>query len=84
MLYAFLIGSALIIIGLTVFLFGIDQGLEPIGHDIGNAITHSNSYAMIITVSLILGFFISYAEPDLHILANQIDSVTSGQLKKPW
>ena len=82
MLYAFLIGSALIIIGLTVFLFGIDQGLEPIGHDIGNAITHSNSYAMIITVSLILGFFISYAEPDLHILANQIDSVTSGQLKK--
>jgi hypothetical protein len=34
---------------------------------------------VIITVSLILGFFISYAEPDLHILANQVDSVTSGQ-----
>lgn len=79
MLYAFLIGSALVIIGLTVFLFGIDQGLEPIGHGVGNAITHSNSYAVIITVSLILGFFISYAEPDLHILANQVDSVTSGQ-----
>lgn len=79
MLYAFLIGSALVIIGLTVFLFGIDQGLEPIGHDVGTAITHSNSYAVIITVSLILGFFISYAEPDLHILANQVDTVTSGQ-----
>ncbi|NLM84137.1 MAG: DUF1538 domain-containing protein, partial [Clostridiales bacterium] len=79
MLYAFLIGSALVIIGLTIFLFGIDQGLEPIGHDIGNAITHSNRYAVIITVSLILGFFISFAEPDLHILAKQVDSVTSGQ-----
>jgi hypothetical protein len=79
MLYAFLIGSALVIIGLTVFLFGIDQGLEPIGHGIGNTITHSNSYAVIITVSLILGFFISYAEPDLHILAKQVDRVTSGQ-----
>jgi hypothetical protein len=79
MLYAFLIGSALVIIGLTVFLFGIDQGLEPIGHGVGKAITHSNSYAVIITVSLILGFFISFAEPDLHILANQVDSVTSGQ-----
>ena len=79
MLYAFLIGSALVIIGLTIFLFGIDQGLEPIGHGVGNAITHSNSYAVIITVSLILGFFISYAEPDLHILANQVDNVTSGQ-----
>ena len=81
MLYAFLIGSALVIIGLTVFLFGIDQGLEPIGHGVGDSITHSNSYAMIITVSLILGFFISYAEPDLHILANQVDSVTSGQFE---
>ncbi|MFA5675107.1 MAG: DUF1538 domain-containing protein, partial [Christensenellales bacterium] len=79
MLYAFLIGSALVIVGLTVFLFGIDQGLEPIGHGVGNTITHLNSYAVIITVSLILGFFISYAEPDLHILANQVDSVTSGQ-----
>ncbi|NMA24129.1 MAG: DUF1538 domain-containing protein [Clostridiales bacterium] len=79
MLYAFLIGSALVIIGLTIFLFGIDQGLEPIGHGVGNAITHSNSYAVIITVSLVLGFFISFAEPDLHILAKQVDSVTSGQ-----
>ncbi len=75
---AFLIGSALVIIGLTVFLFGIDQGLQPIGEGIGNTLTHSNSYAIIITISLILGFFISYAEPDLHILAKQVDGVTSG------
>ncbi|MGI6316629.1 MAG: DUF1538 domain-containing protein [Christensenellales bacterium] len=79
MLYAFLIGSVLVILGLTVFLFGVDQGIEPIGHGVGNAMLHSNSYAVVITVSLILGFFISYAEPDLHILAKQVHSVTSGQ-----
>ena len=79
LIYAFLIGSALVIIGLTIFLFGIDQGLEPIGHGVGNTLTQSNRYAVIITVSLILGFFISYAEPDIHILAKQVDSVTSGQ-----
>ena len=79
MLFAFLIGSALVIIGLTIFLFGIDQGLEPIGQGIGKTITRSNSYAVLITVSLILGFFISYAEPDLHILANQVDNVTFGR-----
>lgn len=82
MLYAFLIGSILVIIGLTIFLFGIDQGLGPIGQDIGSAITYTNSFAIIITVSLILGFFISYAEPDLHILASQVGSVTSGQFNK--
>lgn len=79
MLYAFIIGSVLVIIGLTIFLFGIDQGLEPIGHGVGDTITRMNSYAVIITVSLILGFFISYAEPDLHILAKQVSSITSGQ-----
>ncbi len=82
MLYAFLIGSVLVIIGLTIFLFGIDQGIEPIGNGVGNSIAHSNSYAVVVTISLILGFFISYAEPDLHILANQVDSVTSGQFEK--
>ena len=82
MLYAFLVGSVLVIIGLTVFLFGIDQGIEPIGHGIGNTLTHSKSYAAIITICLVLGFFISYAEPDLHILAGQVDSVTSGQFNQ--
>lgn len=79
MLYAFLLGSALVIVGLTVFLFGIDQGLEPIGHGIGNTMVHLKSYAAIIAVCLVLGFFISYAEPDLNILAGQVDSVTAGQ-----
>src|SRR5690606_28300891 len=60
MLYAFLLGSVLVIIGLTVFLFGIDQGLDPIGHGIGNSLAHSKSYAVIITICLVLGFFISY------------------------
>ena len=80
-LYAFLIGAVLVIVGLTFFLFGIDQGIEPIGHGIGGSFTHFNSYAAVITICLVLGFFISYAEPDLHILAHQVDSVTSGQFK---
>lgn len=79
LLYAFLLGSALVIIGLTVFLFGIDQGLDPIGRGIGDTLALSRGYAVIITICLILGFFISYAEPDLHILAGQVDGVTSGQ-----
>ncbi len=79
MLYAFLLGSFLVIIGLIIFLLGIDQGLEPIGHGVGNTLTYSKSFAAIITICLVIGFFISYAEPDLHILARQVDSVTSGQ-----
>jgi hypothetical protein len=37
---------------------------------------------VIIIVGLVLGFFISAAEPDLHILARQVDRVTSGHVSK--
>lgn len=59
-------------------MIGIDQGIEEIGRGIGNTIAKSNNYAIAITASLVLGFFISYAEPDLHILAKQVDGITSG------
>lgn len=78
LIYPFLIGSLMVIIGLTFFLIGIDQGIEEIGRGIGNTIAKSNNYAIAITASLVLGFFISYAEPDLHILAKQVDGITSG------
>lgn len=78
LLLAFLVGSVLVVLGLTIFLFGIDQGLEPIGQYAGRSITHTNSYPIVMTASLILGFFISFAEPDLHILAKQVDAVTNG------
>ena len=76
---AFLIGSFLVIIGLTIFLFGIDQSIDVIGHNIGNFLVQKGKIALVIVVGLVLGFFISFAEPDLHILANQVSDVTSGQ-----
>ena len=82
LLIAFLLGAVLVVLGLTVFLFGIEEGLEPIGQFAGRAITHTGSYPIVITASLILGFFISFAEPDLHILAKQVDAVTSGLLNR--
>lgn len=80
MILAFLFGAILVIIGLTIFLFGIDQGIEPIGRGAGNVVLKSNRYTIAVSISLVLGFFISFAEPDLHILAKQASEVTAGQL----
>lgn len=81
-LYSFFLGTILVIVGLTIFLLGIERGIEEVGHDVGNAVTKTNSFAIVITVGIILGFFISYAEPDLHILAEQVSTVTSGVVSK--
>ncbi|MGI6092934.1 MAG: DUF1538 domain-containing protein [Negativicutes bacterium] len=78
----FLIGAVLIIIGLTTFLIGVDIGITPIGNTLGSAIARTNKLWIVAVAGLFLGFFISVAEPDLHILAGQVDAVTSGMIAK--
>lgn len=78
----FILGAALVILGLTVFLVGVDIGITPIGNIMGTAITKSNKITIIVAAGLVLGFFISIAEPDLHILAGQVDLVSSGMIAK--
>ncbi|MDX9916952.1 MAG: DUF1538 domain-containing protein [Gudongella sp.] len=81
-LYSFLTGSVMIILGLTIFLFGVDLGISAIGRYIGGAVVKKNSFLILVFSGLLLGFMISVAEPDLHILAGQVDIATGGVLSK--
>ena len=79
-LIRFLLGAMLIIIGLAIFLVGIDIGITPIGRLMGKVVIKTNQLWVIGLGALILGFFVSVAEPDLHVLARQVDLITSGQV----
>lgn len=82
LLLRFLLGAVFIILGLSVFLVGVDIGVTPIGTLMGTALAKTNKVWIIAVTSIILGFFVSIAEPDLHILAGQVDFVTSGVISK--
>lgn len=82
LLFRFLIGAILIIFGLSLFLLGVHIGISPIGTLMGSSLTKNNKISIIVISGLILGFFISVAEPDLHIVAGQVDLVTSGMISK--
>ncbi len=82
LLLRFILGAFFIVIGLSIFLFGVDIGITPIGNLMGANLTKSNKIWIIAIAGIILGFFISVAEPDLHILADQVDFVTSGLISK--
>ena len=82
LLIPFLIGSILIIIGLTIFLLGVDIGITPVGKLMGSSLARTNKLWVIIIAGFMLGFIISIAEPDLHILAGQVDLVSSGIIPK--
>ncbi|TNV68532.1 DUF1538 domain-containing protein [Trichococcus shcherbakoviae] len=81
-LQRFLFGAFLITIGLSIFLFGVDLGITPIGKFLGKGLARSGSLKYVLGMGLVLGFFISIAEPDLHILAAQVSEVTNGMYPK--
>lgn len=82
MLVRFLIGAVWIVLGLSIFLFGVDLSITPLGQNIGSALSKSNRIWILAVVGVIIGFFISIAEPDLQILADQVGQVTGGQISK--
>lgn len=81
-LVRFLIGAFLVMAGLTLFLLGVDMGITPIGQILGAGVAKLKSLWMLIAGGLVLGFFVSVAEPDLHIIADQVAAVTSGAISK--
>lgn len=78
----FIIGAVFITLGLTLFLLGVESGVTIIGNKMGEAITKTNKLWIVLIAGLILGFFVSIAEPDLHIVAEQVDLVSSGSISK--
>ncbi len=71
-IYRFLIGSALLLIGLAIFLLGVDLGMNPIGDHMAVEVATSKSKFKVAGIAFLLGFLITVAEPDLLILGNQV------------
>lgn len=78
----FIIGTFFIILGLAIFLLGVELGIQPIGSLMGDAIAKSKKLWVVIVFGFILGFFINIAEPDLQVLARQVRDVTSGAISQ--
>ena len=82
LVWRFIVGAVFIILGLGIFLFGADLAIQPIGQHMGSSITRKRSLPLLLTAGLVLGFFINIAEPDLMVLAKQVQQVTSGAISQ--
>ena len=71
----FFIGTILLILGMTLFTLGAEIAMSSIGERIGAHIAKSKNIIYMILTLLVLGTIITIAEPDLRILANQINAI---------
>lgn len=74
-LLTFLMGAALLIVGMLFFNVGVEMSMTPIGERVGTTMTKSKNVFVIILISFIMGFFITISEPDLQVLAEQVPSI---------
>ena len=74
-LLCFLLGAAMIIVGIMFFTLGAEMSMSPMGERVGAVLTRSRSVPLIIGVGFALGFLITISEPDLQVLANQVPSI---------
>lgn len=71
----FLVGVFMLIVGMGFFSLGVDMSMIPIGENVGRTIQKHKKMVVSILLILIIGVFITLAEPDLVILAQQIPNI---------
>ena len=71
----FLLGALLLILGMGFFTLGAELAMMPMGEQIGGELVKSRKLFLLIGISLLMGFLVTMAEPDVRILANQVPSI---------
>ena len=70
----FILGGALLILGLTIFLIGADLGMIPFGQRVGSALTRKRNLLLLMVAAFSIGFAITIAEPDVQVLVSQVNA----------
>jgi len=74
-LLSFLMGAALIVVGIMFFTLGAEISMTPMGERVGATMAKTKNLPLLLTLAFILGFIITISEPDLQVLAEQVPSV---------
>ncbi len=78
--WQFIIGAIMVTSGLFLFLVGVRISLLPIGHMVGSELVTRGSVVILLFAAFIFGFVVTVAEPDVRVLAHQVDFASDGAI----
>lgn len=76
-----IIGIAYTFFGLVIFLTAVNVGFMPVGYKIGTELGKIHS-AAITAFGFVIGLVVVLAEPAVHVLNKQVESITNGTVSK--
>jgi hypothetical protein len=62
-------GALLVLVGLTLFVYGLELALFPIGNALAYALAQKGSFILLLVFAFLLGFGTTFAEPALTAVA---------------
>jgi hypothetical protein len=80
----FIIGTLMVVAGLFLFLTGVKIGLLPLGEMIGSHLPRLGSFLLVLVIAFVVGFSVTVAEPDVRVLAYQVDLVSNGAIGRTF
>ncbi len=72
-----LTGLVCVVVGLTLFVQGLEMGLFPIGDAMAQALAHRGSLSLLLLFAFALGFGATVAEPALIAVTGEAASIAS-------
>ena len=74
-MFLFLVGIVCLVFGMSLFTMGAEMSMQPLGSKIGSTVGASRKIWLIAFVSFIIGILVTISEPDLVILAEQVNGL---------
>jgi hypothetical protein len=75
-----LVGFLYTLIGLVVFLTGVNVGFIPVGHLLGSSLAAAPFRWILVPFSMVVGYFIVAAEPAVHVLNKHVEDISAGTI----
>ncbi len=78
------IGLGYTLVGLVLFLTGVNVGFMPAGQFMGTVIAGSAFKWLLIPLGMLIGYFIVAAEPAVHVLNKQVEEISAGAIPQKY
>ena len=77
---SFLFGAGIMMIGMTLFLFGADYSMMEVGRLVGKYMIKKKSLTILIALGFVIGIVITIAEPSVQVLGQQVNQISEGKI----
>lgn len=76
-------GVALAYVGLVLLLHGLNIAFMPVGGEIGAIVGNSDFRWSLIPLGFVLGFLVTFAEPQVRVLTLEVEEASAGYIRAP-